>query len=545
MAVTEADKIFKEFREHSAAEFFKKNRQMLGYSGAGRSLVTIVHEYVTNSLDACEEAGILPDIKVVVRKVENQHSNNRYAVIVSDNGPGIPKSYVGKALATIFAGTKFHRHIQQRGQQGIGAAGCLLFSQITTGKPIFVKSSTGRGHAYSCFISLNTANNKPIIENMVDIDEEFIGLSVEGEFSEIRYESGDHGVLEYLRRTALSNPHAKISLVDPSGQELVFMRAVEKMPERPKVAKPHPLGLSANDLLEFSHLSNSRKISSFLTDTFARTTPNKVGELKDADPSIDLDKDPKKMGWDDAEKIINAFRKVKWVAPDASSIVPIGEDQIKVALSNILNPDHMSVTQRTPKVFRGGVPFIVEAAVTYGGNSGKKDDDGYSGNILRFANRVPLLFDSGVCAITQAVKGIDWRRYSIDIESQPVSILVNVSSVYIPYSGVGKEAISQEAEIVEEIKLAVMEAARGVQRYVRGQDQMNFNFNRYKAISRYIKQLSKDLGDLTGEDSSSIETKLNKVISKHFPKPKEQASQVNPYLDGAVSDASDKTPVDG
>ena len=160
-----AEEIFKEFKEHSIAEFFKKNRQMLGYSGKVRSLVTVVHEYVTNSLDACEEANILPSISIKLKEI----SEERFLVTVTDNGPGIPRLYVGKALATILAGTKFHRYIQSRGQQGIGAAGCTLFSQITTGKQILVKSSTGSGKAYSCGISIDTVKNKPVVSNLTDI----------------------------------------------------------------------------------------------------------------------------------------------------------------------------------------------------------------------------------------------------------------------------------------------------------------------------------------------------------------------------------------
>jgi DNA topoisomerase-6 subunit B len=518
MATTGAEQIFKEFREHSAAEFFKKNRQMLGYSGAGRSLVTIVHEWTSNALDACEEGGILPDIEVSIKKAEN----NRYTIRVSDNGPGIPKNFVGKALATIFAGTKFHRYMQQRGQQGIGAAGCLLFSQITTGKPIFVKSSIGKGKAYSCHVALSTANNKPIITDMVDIDDKFQGLSVEGEFADIRYEVGEHSAYEYARRTALSNPHAQIKLTDPNGQEFLFVRSVNKLPARPPPAKPHPAGLGTSDLLDFAHVSQSRKISSFLVDTFARTTSNKISEIREVDPSIDMDEDPKRLTWEQAEKLVNAFKKIKWMAPDASYVVPIGEAQIKIALKNILNPDHMSVTERKPQVFRGGIPFVVEVAVAYGGNSGKKEAEGFSGNILRFGNRVPLLFDSGSCGISKAVNDIDWKRYNIDMETQPVSIFVNISSVYIPYSGVGKEAISPEDEIIEEIKLAVMEAARGVQRYIKGREQVNFNANRYKTVARYVKQLSGDISDLTKADRQKIEKKLEGIVSKHFPKSRDE-----------------------
>ncbi len=534
MTTTNAEQIFKEFREHSAAEFFKKNRQMLGYSGAGRSLVTVVHEFVTNSIDAAEEAGILPDIEVVIKKIENgSGDSNRYSIRVSDNGPGIPKNFVGRALATVFAGTKFHRYMQQRGQQGIGAAGCVLFSQITTGKPVSVKSSTGKGKAYSCRLGINTATNKPVINDLQDIDENFRGLVVEGEYAGIRYESGDHSAYEYVRRTALANPHLQIKLVDPANQEFLFVRSVEKMPRKPTVAQPHPAGLSTNDLLEFAHASQSRKISSFLIDTFARTTQNKIAEIRSIDGSIDLDKNPKQMTWDDAERLVNAFSKIRWIAPDADCVVPIGENQIKAAIKNILDPEYMSITERKPCIFRGGIPFIVEAAVAYGGGAGKRVEDGYVGNVIRFANKVPLLFDNASCAISKAANDIDWKRYGLDMETQPVSILVNVSSVYIPYSGVGKEAIAQEDEIVEEIKLAVMEAARGIQKYVRGKAQLSSSMSRYKAIARYVKQLSKDLGDLTEEDSKTIEKKLDKIIKRHFPKLEETAKDESGTEDAA------------
>ena len=516
METLAADEIFKEFREHSIAEFFKKNRQMLGYSSPVRALVTVVHEYVTNSADACEEAGILPSVEVRIGKV----SDSRYSVGITDNGPGIPKGFVGKSLAVILAGTKFHRYMQQRGQQGIGAAGCTLFSQLTTGKPIKVSSYTGKGKAYSCEVAIETTNNKPIVKGIVEYDPVEVkrGLVVEGEFGDVKYENSDHGVYEYLKRTALSNPHMQLKLTDPEGQETVFPRSIESIPQRPRPTKPHPLGLSVNDLLDFAHVSKSRKISSFLVETFARLSQDKVVELKGIAKGVDFEKEPKALSWAEAEGLVNAIKSVKWVAPDASYIIAIGKPQVEKAIGNILAPDFISVVERKPRVFRGGVPFIVEAAVAFGGGAGKKTAEGYEGNILRFANKVPLLFDSGSCAITQSVKSIDWRRYGIDMEKQPVSVFVNISSIYIPYSGVGKESVSQEDEIMEEIKLAVMEAARGVQRYVSGRAHANIESNKYKTVMRYAKQLSKDLGDLTGIDQKKIEADLDRLIAKHYPR---------------------------
>ncbi len=508
-----ADEIFKEFKEHSIAEFFKKNRQMLGYSGTVRSLVTAVHEYVTNSLDACEDAGILPDIEVAIIET----GENKYKIRVSDNGPGVPKKFIGKALATVLAGTKFHRYVQQRGQQGIGAAGSTMFSQITTGKPIFVKSSTGKQDTYTCNIAIDTMKNVPIVTNLTEVKDDYRGLSVEAEFADVKYENSDHGVFEYLKRTALSNPHCQIKFIDPEGKENLFMRAVKEIPERSKPTQPHPLGLAINDLLEFAQASQSRKISSFFVETFARTTTNKVSEMKELAKNVDFEKSPKEMTWTDAEELIKAIKQIKWIAPDSTSIIPIGEERIKIALKNILDPEFMNVVERKPRVFRGGIPFVIEAAVAYGGKSGYTSTDGSSGVMLRFANRVPLLFDAGNCAITEAIKSIEWKRYGIDMDTQPVSIFVNMSSVHVPYSGVGKEAVAKEDEIIEEIKLAVMEAARGVQSFIRGKQHANFEAGRYKVTMRYAKQLAKDLGELTGDDAAKLEKDLERLVAKHYP----------------------------
>ncbi|HUB92845.1 MAG TPA: DNA topoisomerase VI subunit B [Candidatus Saccharimonadales bacterium] len=522
-----ADDIFKEFKEHSISEFFRRNSQMLGYSGKVRSLTTIIHEYLTNSLDACEEADILPDIKVKIKEL----GESKYAVTVLDNGPGIPSKLVGKALATVLAGTKFHRYKQQRGQQGIGAAGCTLFSKITTGKSIHVKSGTSR-EKYECDITLDIKSNRPLIENLNKVEKEIKGTEIYAEFGEVKYEKSDHGVYEYIKRTALSNPHVSITLVEPDGNEAVFLRATSEMPKKAREILPHPLGITTNDLVEFAQRTESRKITSFLTENFARVTPGKIDELRAVVKGIDLDSDPKKLSWQDAEKLVAAFKQIKWMAPELDSLSEIGEKQIDIAIKNILNPVFQSVIERKPKVFRGGIPFIVEAGIAYGGNSGKpkeltaKEREAQTedsplptaeGNVLRFANKVPLLFDASNCAITEAVKTIDWKRYAImNFDEEPISVLVNVSSVYVPYSGVGKQAVSQEEEIIDEIKLAVQDCARTVQRYLSGVRNQNLQESRYKTIIRYVSQLSSDLGEITGTKKEEIEKSLRSLVEKRY-----------------------------
>ncbi len=528
MATTlSADEIFKEFKEHSISEFFRKNSQMLGYSGKVRSLTTIVHEYVTNSLDACEEAGILPEIRIEIKPLEGE---GKYTIKVIDNGPGIPSKHVGKALATVLAGTKFHRYLQQRGQQGIGAAGCTLYSKITTGKPISVRGATDK-EAYSCEVTIDIKSNRPIITNMQKITRAEKGMEVEGEFGDLKYENSDHGVYEYIKRTALSNPHTTLILIEPTGKEVAFLRSIKELPKRPKEIKPHPLGIETNDLVEFAQRTPTKKLSAFVAETFSRVSDGKLAELRELASDVDWDQEPHKLTWPDAEKIIKAFKQIKWMAPDLDSLSTIGQQQVEVTMKNILNPKFLSVVERKPKVFRGGIPFVVEAGIAYGGDAGKTvgevptQEEGEEasilseGNVLRFANKVPLLFDGSNCAITEAVKGIQWKRYGIaNFEQEPVSIFVNVSSVYVPYSGPGKQAVAKEDDIIEEIRLAVMDCGRILQRYLRGMHNQKLQESRYKTIMRYVTQLSKDLGEITGADPAKIEASLKLTIEKKYNK---------------------------
>lgn len=535
---TSTEKIFSEFKEHSVAEFFKKNQQMLGFSGKTRSLTTIVHEYVTNSLDACEEAGILPDVTITITELDKE----KYKVIAEDNGPGIPEKHLGKALGMMLAGTKFHRYCQQRGQQGIGASGCTMYAQITTGKPIHVVSRYD-SRRISCDLSIDLKSNSPRIANLLKEDGSFgSGLRVEAEVAEVKYDLSSFGVYEYIRRTALSNPHLQITLIDPEKQKFSFPRSDSKVPPKPMVVQPHPMGLSTNDLIDFAHREREcRRISSFLQERFVRVSAGKVDELRQLCPDVDFDKKPADLQWHEAEKIVKAIHneKVKWIAPATDSIIPIGQEQIEKSLKNIMAPEFVVVTERPPKIYKGGIPFAVEAAIAYGGGAGKNGMERNNGTaksgatsgqpgtsgappaqseVIRYANRAPLLFDNSGCAITEAVKEIDWKRYKIrNFEEEPVSVFVNLCSVYVPYTSAGKQAIADEEEVVQEIKNAIMEAARELQRYLGGKHRERDRAERKKAILRYVTQLSKDLPELAGKgDSKKLEKELINLIETKY-----------------------------
>jgi len=533
--IVTGDTLEKEFKEHSVAEFFKRNRQMLGLYGKVRSLTTVVHEYVSNSLDACEEAHILPDIEVKLEELGEEY----YLLTVKDNGPGLTKNTVGKALGQLLAGTKFHRLMQMRGQQGIGASGATMLSQITTGKATKVISGTGVGKAYACEITIDPKKNQPKIDNMRDLDKKFRGLMVQAKFKNVLYRESSTGPLEYLRRTAIANPHTQIIFVSPKGQKTTFKRTAMHIPKKPKAMKPHPNGITVDEIITMGRATSGRKISSFLKTDFERVGDTSLKKLQKL-IKFDLNKDPKQTTWDEAEQIIKGFQKIDFISPSTDGLRPIGENRIKKSLESIVEPEYVYTLTRPPKVYSGGFPFQVEIGIAYGGNAGKGGNGNDEENatkqimegeneakveIMRFANRAPLLFDSGGCAITKAVHSIEWKRYGVrSLENVPLTIFVNLISVHIPYTGAGKQAITDESDVVEELRLALMQCARKTATYIRTKRRELENKMKRDMFYKYIPEISTALHEITKADKQLMIDKLeNLVLTKlKLEKPEEE-----------------------
>lgn len=515
---TSAEEIATEFKEHSVAEFFKKNMQMLGLTGKIKTLTTIVHEYVTNSLDACEEAKILPDIEVQVKELGNEY----YEITAKDNGPGLTKETVGKALGQLLAGTKFHRMMQMRGQQGIGAAGCTMLSQITTGKATQVITGTGKHAPISLEITIDPKKNEAKISNLTELKKEFKGTVIRAKFKDVKYVNSEQAPLEYLRRTAIANPHAQITLIEPSGNKIVFKRTLKEIPAKPLEIKPHPKGITVDELSTLAKYTKARQVSSFLKSELDRLGDKAVEEIT-KNVSFDLRKDPRQLTWEESEEIIGQFKKISFIAPRTDGLRSIGEERIKKSLSSIVVPEFLSVVTRKPSVYKGGFPFQVEVGIAFGGNAGKTGIVNEEGRqerkveIMRFANRTPLLFDTGACAITKAVQSIDWKRYGIkDLESAPLTVFVNLISVHIPYTSAGKQAISDEDEIMEELRLALMDTGRKIYTFIGRQKRQAEKEAKRKMFYKYASEVAYAVSELAQKPKKQVEDKLHALVLKHL-----------------------------
>ncbi len=508
----EASELFEEFKELTASEFFRRNKQMLGFSGKIRSLTIVFHELITNSLDAAEEAGILPEITIDLKRVDKDH----YILHHQDNGPGIPEDFLTKVYCTMFAGSKF-RNIQSRGQQGLGCSGCVLLSQMTTGMPVKITSGYKEGDrikGIGMTFKMDVKKNQGLILDKKEIKLDSTGVGIELHFKDVSYSLSEQGAFEYIRRTMIANPHTKIIFRDPTGHKYIFDRATNVIPPMPKEVLPHPKGVTADDLIFMAKHTDKRRFRSLLTTSLSRMSNKRIDELEEI-TGIDFNKRPKDMKWEEAERIVELFQSMDFMAPPAAGLIPMGEEQIEKGMREILEPEYVKTITRKPKTYKGGVSFVIESGIAYGGKSGRVVGEQKKAEIMRFANRVPLTFDQGSCGITEALKSIDWKRYGIrDLENAPITVFVNIVSTHVPYMSTGKQSVAPEEEIMQEVRQATMKIARSLQKYLNAKRAAKEEAMRSKIFETYVPVILREAAVLAEEDVPEYDAILDKVTRK-------------------------------
>jgi len=436
---SDASELAKQHRDISVSEFFAKNRHLLGFDNPSKALLTTVKEGVDNSLDACEEAGILPDIRVSIKQI----SETRFRVIIEDNGPGILRAQVPKVFGSLLYGSKFHRLRQSRGQQGIGISAAGMYGLLTTGKPIIITTRTGpKQDAHHLELVIDTKQNAPKVkrDDVVEWDRDH-GTRVEIEL-EGAYRGGQHSVDAYIRQISLANPHAEITYVPPKaeehGAEHVFSRVTDEIPEETAEIKPHPYGVELGVLMQMFRDTKARNVRSCLQGDFSRVSAKTAAEILEK-AKVPPTRRPGELNREQAESIHQAIQATKIMAPPMDCIAPIGEELIERALRSEVSAAFYASVSRRPAVYRGN-PFLIEVGLAYGGNI--PADQAITA--YRYANRVPLQYQQGACAITKAITGTEWRNYQMQqprgaLPVGPMLLMVHIASVWVPRSGRRKE----------------------------------------------------------------------------------------------------------
>lgn len=504
-------------QEISVTEFFEKNKQILGFDSRQKSLIMGVKEGVDNALDACEEAGFLPDVLV---KVSHGEDDDDYVVLIEDNGPGIIHKMIPNVFGRLLYGSRFHALRQSRGQQGIGISATIMFGNINTGRPAFIKSKIeGEDEvAWQMNISVDTKTNRPIVTN----DKAFTwtgkehGTSIEYT-TKGRYVTGKQSIFEYLKETAIVNPHARIEFHDPDGKVYTFERATDILPPKSKEIKPHPEGMEIGDLMKYVSNSQQKTIKAFLKNDFSRITDRIASEILEK-AGIKEEKALDKLSRDDFKGILKAITEVKIMAPPTDCLSPIGDTLIKKGLMHILDglrPDYYATpVTRAPRTVNGN-PFVVEAGIVYGGEI---PSDGQV-QILRFANRVPLLYQQGACAITKSIADMDWRRYGLEqrggkgIPFGPAIILVHVASTKVPFTSEGKEAIASYDELQSEVNLALRLCARNLKSHLNKMERKSKTHAKFEIVQELLPDLARKTAQMLDRPVPDLSRTITKIMN--------------------------------
>jgi DNA topoisomerase-6 subunit B len=512
-------------REISVSEFFTKNRHLLGFDNPRKALLTCVKEAVDNALDACEEAGILPDILVRLEVGANGETPQpvsqatRFRITVGDNGPGIVRQQVPKIFAKLLYGSKFHRLRMSRGQQGIGISAAGMYAQITTGKPVKIISRTGpRASAHYFEVQIDTKKNEPrIFENkQVEWDQPRgtqVTLEVEG-----RYQKGRASVDEYLEQTLIANPHVKLVYVTPENELKTYPRTYKELPPSPREIKPHPYGIEFGMFLKMLHDTKSHTLSGFLAADFCRVSPALAAEMcKQA--KLSPNARPRDIHGQVAESLYKTIQTTKIMAPPTNCLAPIGEQAILSGLYKQIKGEFYTAVSRPPAVYRGN-PFIIEAGLAYGKGPEEMvtaktvadrplaegeavENDSELARVIRYANRVPLLYQQSACATFKAVLDTTWRNYGVSqsrgaLPAGPMVIFVHMASVWVPFTSESKEAIADYDEIRKEITLALRECGRRLGLFLRRRERAAGEYRRRNIFELYIEEVVEACNRLKG-----------------------------------------------
>jgi DNA topoisomerase VI subunit B len=551
-------------RDISVSEFFLKNRHLLGFDNPRKALLTTVKEAVDNALDACEEGEILPEISVDIR----QTGENRFQVAVTDNGPGIVRAQIPKIFAKLLYGSKFHRLRMSRGQQGIGISAAGMYGQLTTGNSTKILSKTQRNpKAHWIEVQVDTRKNQPTILKDQEIDwrPEFVSCSEGGapgtpvSFAhgtcvsiemEAAYIRGRLSVDEYLKQCAVVNPHLQLHyrlvLLPKTGKEqgtqdeegseapaapstpateevpwTTFRRAKREMPEPPVEIKPHPHGVELGMLMQMLTDSGARTLRAALHEDFSRVSAQVALQICEA-AGLDPKAKPARIAREETEALFKALNSAKLMRPPTDCLSPIGEEHIVAGLQKEIVADFYTAVTRSPAVYRGN-PFQIEAGIAYA-KPGANEDLGAEDpvRLMRFANRVPLLYMAGACAIAKAVTAVNWKAYGLtqprgSLPIGPMVLMVHMASVWVPFTSESKEAIAHYPEIIKEITFALQECGRRLSVYLSRRHRQAEVERKKEYMSLYIPHLAlgiREILDLPERDETKICDKLHKMLDR-------------------------------
>ncbi len=516
-------------KQISIGEFFEKNKHFLGFDTPQRAIITAVKEGVDNSLDACEEAGILPVIEIEIRR--DEEDSDVLEMIIRDKGPGIPRSSIANVFGKLLFGSRFHAVRQSRGQQGIGITGVVMYSQLSTGRTVEVTTKIAEEEtALRTRISLDTKKNKAVKheeERLIWFDELCQpvehGVQIHAHMR-AKYIRGKKSVENYLRMTSIVNPHADIKLTDPDGAIHHWPAVTEKLPRATREIKPHPDGMEIGMLMRMAHDSMQSQFKGFLRRDFSGVSMRAAERVCDG-ANVKRTMSPTKLTLDQARGVITSLNKEKLSPPSTDCLSPIEGILIKKGLAKAIDSQYAATMTRSPEVAHGA-PFQIEVGLVFGGNL---PADGQV-QILRFANRVPLLYQQGGCMLTKAMESVDWRQYGLEqrggkgIPHGPAAVLLHLASTNVQFTSEAKEAVAENEIIHGEVRKALLELGRGLRSHLKKKERGVKSKEKFELVREILPQIAERSARIVGKPAPDLGPVITTIMKSIFCEAKVEAA---------------------
>ncbi len=489
------------YKSMSPSEFFYKNRQMAGYSNPSRSLFTIVKELIDNSLDSCESIGRLPNILLTI-----DSKNTDFIVIsVIDNGSGIPVENVPYVFGKVFYGSKFG-YRQSRGALGMGVTMAILYSQISTNMPAEIETSVDGIFRYYYKIKIDIKNNEPIIEEMKKVKntENWIGTSVRV-YAKGDYVRARQKILEYLNLTALIAPYLSLKFIENDKLILKYERVTKLMPYCPPECKPHPHGIDFESFMRYAQEDNDATILKFFTSTFQRvgvSTAKKFLKFVNISPNIKVHD----LSQNTLYSIFKELSKFDFPKPDAKCLSPLGKKLLAESIKNRYSSQQFVYEISQPSSHHGH-PFIIECIAFIS----EKFSSNNEPKLIRFANRVPLIYSQSDDVFYNIIKGLKFNK-RIFKEKYPI-FLFHICSTHVPFRDIEKTAIATIPEIYDSgIKIS-SKCLSKLEKMIVGESTVQHSLKQQKILRQHLRKSLKYAYYIL-YDHEPTEHELNKLLTR-------------------------------
>lgn len=488
--------------ELSVSAWFYRNRTIAGFDNPARSLYVSVREMLENSLDACDDAQVLPDVTVLLRREQEPDEEQgilsagpeTLLLTVKDNGGGMTREAIPVLIGKMLTGTKYTQR-QSRGTFGLGGSLALLYGQVTTQQPIeVVTGQQGSRIGYRVQMRLDIEKNTPEIledEDVPKAEEEsgtMISFSLEGDWIRSK-----RRIIEYFSRTSMIVPNASLLFETPDGELLKYDRLIDVIAERPDEILPHPRGVDTEMLKSMLSSTRVRSLKSFMINSFQRVGEATAAKFLDY-ADCDAEADPTKITQEELMRLNRSMADYGgFLPPSAKSLVPAGVDVLEAGTRR-LHPDFVVFRQRPPNVHEGHA-FIVETGIAYGGGLQQGIE------LYRFANRIPLLYDEGSDVSNRVLRDLNLKHYGLRPDD-PLAFVVHICSTKIPYKTVGKEYIGDVDVVRREIELGFKDCLRELGTSLRKRERATKKLRKQSRLVQYYEFMAETLEAATGSKVS-------------------------------------------